>query len=434
MASTQYIGARYVPIFYTDPDTGSNAWRSGIAYDPLTIVTDLNQSYTSKIPVPATVGRPSENPAYWVITGAYNAQVDQYRSEVDALSAEVDNKIEDLETEVDNKIEDLETEVDDKLENINVYTNKKFLIIGDSLSDTSLAISAPNWVTYFTQRVAALGGTVINNSASGRSLSNVRTNNIETALASVQDPASYTDIILFLGINDWEDNASLAQITAALNTFQTWHNTNNPGALIHMITPIRSARSFNPNNSLCFVRCAMINYGAKHYRWQIIDTYNEAPNFDGMNTELRDLWSVDGLHFKPAYAETFSDYIFNRLQSGTSNVITIGSESFTINSNVTDVPITLTCYDNGDIGFLCTFPNGYTPPSALLNLGTLPTYARPTHLVSNVFYYNSCGTKIGLLHIKTTGVVYVIFDNNTAILDAMPNFTYKSAAVSNTSE
>ena len=126
MASTQYIGARYVPIFYTDPDTGSNAWRSGIAYDPLTIVTDLNQSYTSKIPVPATVGRPSENPAYWVITGAYNAQVDQYRSEVDALSAEVDNKIEDLETEVDNKIEDLETEVDDKLENINVYTNKKF--------------------------------------------------------------------------------------------------------------------------------------------------------------------------------------------------------------------------------------------------------------------------------------------------------------------
>ena len=87
--TTQYIGARYVPLFYTASDN-SNNWESGVQYDPLTIVTDLNQSYTSKIPVPASVGRPSENPEYWVLTGAYNAQIEQYRQEVDNVSERIE--------------------------------------------------------------------------------------------------------------------------------------------------------------------------------------------------------------------------------------------------------------------------------------------------------------------------------------------------------
>lgn len=90
MATTQYIGARYVPLFYTNPDDNSNNWKSGISYDPLTVVTDMNQSYTSKIPVPASVGRPSENPTYWIMTGAYNAQVEQYRQEVEDVSERVE--------------------------------------------------------------------------------------------------------------------------------------------------------------------------------------------------------------------------------------------------------------------------------------------------------------------------------------------------------
>lgn len=89
MASTQYIGARYVPLLYTNPNDNSNNWLAGVAYDPLTIVTDLNQSYTSKIPVPASVGRPSENPTYWVLTGSYNAQIEQYREEVENVSDRV---------------------------------------------------------------------------------------------------------------------------------------------------------------------------------------------------------------------------------------------------------------------------------------------------------------------------------------------------------
>lgn len=78
--TTQYIGARYVPVFY-DGNNGSN-WESGVEYEPLTIVTYLGNSYTSKKPVPATVGNPADNGAYWAATGTYNAQVDSYREEV----------------------------------------------------------------------------------------------------------------------------------------------------------------------------------------------------------------------------------------------------------------------------------------------------------------------------------------------------------------
>ena len=96
MATTQYIGARYVPLFYTNPDDNSNNWKSGVVYDPLTVVTDLNQSYTSKIPVPASVGRPSENPTYWILTGAYSAQIEQYRAEVAGVVSDMEDLTEDV--------------------------------------------------------------------------------------------------------------------------------------------------------------------------------------------------------------------------------------------------------------------------------------------------------------------------------------------------
>lgn len=74
MAVRQYVGARYVPKFAYPV-----AWQAGTSYEALTIVTYNNSSYTSKIPVPATVGNPADNDSYWALTGNYNAQVEDYR-------------------------------------------------------------------------------------------------------------------------------------------------------------------------------------------------------------------------------------------------------------------------------------------------------------------------------------------------------------------
>lgn len=78
LPNRQYVGARYVPKF-----SNPIAWDINRSYEPLTIVTYLNNSYTSKVPVP--VGVDITNEEYWVVTGNYNAQVEEYRQAVEEL-------------------------------------------------------------------------------------------------------------------------------------------------------------------------------------------------------------------------------------------------------------------------------------------------------------------------------------------------------------
>lgn len=73
--TTQYIGSRYVPTF-ADPAE----WNNARTYEPLTIVLNEGNSYTSRQFVPAGVAL--TNTDYWLETGNYNAQLEAYRQEV----------------------------------------------------------------------------------------------------------------------------------------------------------------------------------------------------------------------------------------------------------------------------------------------------------------------------------------------------------------
>lgn len=79
---SQYVGARYVPKF-ADPIE----WDIERGYESLTIVTYKGESYTSKCPVPP--GIDIKNTRYWALTGAYNAQVEEYKNQVKDLSEQV---------------------------------------------------------------------------------------------------------------------------------------------------------------------------------------------------------------------------------------------------------------------------------------------------------------------------------------------------------
>lgn len=95
MALHQYIGARYVPQFYEN-SLGTAEWQSGVIYEPLTIVTYNNNSYTSKKTVPANIGDPSANPDYWVATGMFNAQLSALTTRVNAIEnnvGDIDKKV-----------------------------------------------------------------------------------------------------------------------------------------------------------------------------------------------------------------------------------------------------------------------------------------------------------------------------------------------------
>lgn len=88
MPVTQYIGSRYVPLF-AEP----LQWDPSKTYEPLTIVYDGGNSYTSRQFVP--VGKLLTDETYWALTGNYNAQIEQYRTEVAAC----DKRIKGVETD-----------------------------------------------------------------------------------------------------------------------------------------------------------------------------------------------------------------------------------------------------------------------------------------------------------------------------------------------
>lgn len=119
MALHQYIGARYVPKFYEN-SLGTAEWRSGVIYEPLTIVTWNGNSYTSKKMVPAEIGDPSLNPDYWVATGLFNQQVA-------ALS-------DDLAT-VQNDVGILQSDMEALEKKTGYYTPEMFGAAGDGVTD-----------------------------------------------------------------------------------------------------------------------------------------------------------------------------------------------------------------------------------------------------------------------------------------------------------
>lgn len=82
MAVTQYVGARYVPLFAEPLE-----WSKTATYEPLTIVYNNGNSYTSRQYVPA--GTDISNESYWALTGNYNAQIEQYRAEVKQCDARI---------------------------------------------------------------------------------------------------------------------------------------------------------------------------------------------------------------------------------------------------------------------------------------------------------------------------------------------------------
>lgn len=85
----KYVGARYVPLFSEPLE-----WSNTRTYEPLTIVLNEGNSYTSRQFVPT--GIDISNESYWALTGNYNAQVEQYRQEVQALDGRITQNATDI--------------------------------------------------------------------------------------------------------------------------------------------------------------------------------------------------------------------------------------------------------------------------------------------------------------------------------------------------
>lgn len=134
----QYVGARYVPKFASPVE-----WAPSTSYEALTIVTFNNASYTSKVPVPPTVGNPANNPQYWALTGNYNAQVEQYRQEAVGYKTEVEGykqETEQYKTQLDEYKQETEKIVEEYTSNKHIETFESFGAVGDGTTDDTNAI------------------------------------------------------------------------------------------------------------------------------------------------------------------------------------------------------------------------------------------------------------------------------------------------------
>nr|DAG33420.1 MAG TPA: tailspike protein [Bacteriophage sp.] len=108
LINRQYVGARYVPKIMGE-------WNKTLQYEALSIVTYKGNSFTSKIPVPS--GVEISNNDYWVSTGNYNAQIENYRGITEELYAKYNKSID-------------------------YVTPEQFGAIGDGLHDDTSAIQS----------------------------------------------------------------------------------------------------------------------------------------------------------------------------------------------------------------------------------------------------------------------------------------------------
>lgn len=283
----QYIGARYVPVFANPIE-----WDNLRSYEALTIVTYQGTSYTSKKNVP--VGIDLDNKEYWVATGNYNAQVENYRREVSEIKKELD--------------------VVNSYLSVEYFKGKNITIIGDSISDN--ATYPPNWTVHFTDKINKIGGSVNNISVNGSSFASwAQTNNIEKI------PNDSDIYIIFLGVNDWQgqfpfidggvSNYNLSDCMLAIN------NRIASNADVFYISPIK-----------CFMPTMQTNLGtlnlyrhvmevkAINFGWRVISGDN-APLLSG---KTKQMYMGDDIHPNSTYAPILAEYIFNAILSRISTI------------------------------------------------------------------------------------------------------------------
>ena len=218
MATRQYIGARYVPKVFNN--NGSNEWVSGIAYEALTIVTYLENSYTSVKPVPSTAGAPNIAIEYWACTGNVQGIIGNLDDRMDAVEGEIDGINDDI------------TAVNTKIDGVR---KRKYIMGGDSYSITNFehdgwidivnrymgltrgvnSFDARNAVTYY-------GGSF----GAGTFLTQIQALYEDV----IEKPEEITDICYFAGANEYAQTSE--NINLGIKNFMDYAKVHFPNARV----------------------------------------------------------------------------------------------------------------------------------------------------------------------------------------------------------
>lgn len=263
----QYVGARYVPKFFENPD-GSWDWAAGFQYEPLTMVKYGSNTFTSKKLVPSTIGSPNNNSEYWANTGDYTGAINALQQSV--------------------------LEINNWINNSQTLKNKKILMVADSYGGST------GWTGYVSAALAANGipYDVVQQNGAGF------TTQIKfyDLYINSPTPSEYTDVIVGGGINDTGTTQEL--INAGILQFANACKANN--SKFHFLNfgdcwnnPTRRGQA--RQNNLRFQRaCALYNVNFPYNAFGVL----HSPSF----------FQSDGVHPTEAASillgELVSNYIF----------------------------------------------------------------------------------------------------------------------------
>ena len=290
----QYIGARYVPIFF-DGAQGTE-WLPNTQYEPLTIVTRNGNSYTSKKAVPAAIGAPENNAAYWASTGIYNQQVEELRQNVENLAADVDT----FNDRIEIVASDLETTADNlHAVAANTAALRRFIILGDSYGNR---VNTENR-TYFDILKNALGldsSNLYHNSIGGAAFAQTVEGHkyielLQAIAPSVPAHETITDIIVQCGANDLF--YAVADTRSEMVTFINYAKSNFPNAKITLFPCGLVFKRDQMRNRIATISAfkACAGYGAVFYGPaefiledpHLLESDLIHPNASGVNTIAR---------------------------------------------------------------------------------------------------------------------------------------------------
>lgn len=236
----KYVGARYVPLF-SDP----LEWSNTREYEPLTIVLNEGNSYTSRQFVP--LGIDISNESYWALTANYNAQFEQYRQEVQTFDRRI--------TDNTNKVAQLVEDVKPTVQNIVVFGDSWFE--GEGVRGSKTITAALVNLTNANVYQYAMGGAKFTTHDGNPGLNGSVDAQVAKCIADKSfDFSSVKYIIMGGGVNDYGRSV----------TAQTFSD-----AMIAMINTLKG--SF-PNAAIVWFSNFQILPHAEYLRWYTSVAYS----------------------------------------------------------------------------------------------------------------------------------------------------------------
>lgn len=280
----QYIGARYVPIL-------GGTWDRNKSYEALTIVQANNSSYTSKKPVPP--GIEISNEEYWVLTGNFNGQVEEYRQQV---------------VGVEKELEAIKSSVDMK-----GFTSRTFVFYGDSYQE-GIGGSGQSWLEKLVQNTGLTSDHYYNIYKGGYGFVGVAGNYeslIRESLSTISEDKRnlVTDVVISGGYNDW--GASYRNLDSAIRTVSGILRENFKNAK-YWLLPFAHCN----NDKIDSVR------GACTYWTQIGMKRGFAvpANCQAILANSKWMNTSDWLHPNDEGHEQLAEQVFNCLSTGSANI------------------------------------------------------------------------------------------------------------------